>query len=273
MTRNVKTTEGAATPFVALPVTGGGVTLVDRDIAAQLAGRRLSRNRAGYVVFYQSGGQRRVHRLVCPPGPGLEVDHINARKDDNRRCNLRAVTHRHNLWCARRRVGRSGYRGVRYDPRVKRYNIVVRWCGATYGARTYASALIAAFVRDDLARQVTGLEEGLNFPRSIRHDELRGFLDALDGRFFGVVFVRRGDGALRRMTCRKGVALGKNGRGLAFDPAQRHLYPIFDVQKRNYRFLPLENVLCDVQKRNYRFLPLENVLCLTCNRTRYRLIP
>jgi hypothetical protein len=36
-------------------------------------------------------------------------------------------------------------------------------------------------------------------------------------------------------------------------PADYNLYSVFDVRRRQYRFLPLENVLC-----------------LTCNRKRYR---
>lgn len=238
-------------PAVAMPVNRGPATLVDPDVAEILAGHCLCAHRGGYVTTYHQGRSVFVHRLVCPPPAGLEVDHINADKRDNRRVNLRAVTRSVNVMARRCCRAKAGYRGVYLNH--GRCTIRVTWQHRVHSAPSYASALVAALARDDLARQVTGLEEGLNFPHSIGRRELRGFLEALGPRLFGVVFVRRTDGAARRMVCRTGVAPDRTGPGLAFDPADYNLYSVFDVRRRQYRFLPLENVLC-----------------LTCNRKRYR---
>lgn len=58
--------------------------------------------------------QRRFHRIVtCAPGE-LQVDHINGDKLDNRRSNLRVVTHavnQHNRH-GNCRSNKTGYRGV-----------------------------------------------------------------------------------------------------------------------------------------------------------------
>jgi hypothetical protein len=106
-----------------------------------------------------------------------------------------------------------------------------------------------------LAQRITGLREGLNFSAFIKRRDLRGFLRATDGKLFSIVFVRRRDGRARTMVCRTGVTKQRTGTGLAFDPDQKHLFGVYDIHKRAYRFIPLENVLC-----------------LTFNRKRYRVI-
>lgn len=54
-----------------------------------------------------------MHRVIMNPPVGMEVDHINRNKLDNRRSNLRICTHAENL--ANRikpRNNTSGYKGV-----------------------------------------------------------------------------------------------------------------------------------------------------------------
>lgn len=82
--------------------------LIDVADVPLVRGRRwtaVPAHRATRTVFYVSSekGSRRdrrttkLHRLLCA-AEGLEVDHINGDPLDNRRCNLRAVTHQHNQW-------------------------------------------------------------------------------------------------------------------------------------------------------------------------------
>ena len=42
--------------------------------------------------------KRRLHTYLMGKEKGMEVDHINRDTLDNRRCNLRLVTHRQNMW-------------------------------------------------------------------------------------------------------------------------------------------------------------------------------
>lgn len=98
-----------------LPVLGQDETthyaIVDAAIypAVSLFKWRFDHN--GYVRRTTSYGDRRVlivlHRLVmcCSTGDGLEIDHINRCKLDNRQVNLRYVTHSQNM--------RNGTRPVR----------------------------------------------------------------------------------------------------------------------------------------------------------------
>lgn len=64
-----------------------------------------------------------------------------------------------------------------------------------------------------------------------------------NGRFFSVTFIKRTDNTTRHMVCRLGVKKGITGTGMKFDPVEKGLLPVFDVQKRAYRSIPLENIL------------------------------
>lgn len=79
-------------------------TLVDADLYPELARWRWSLGDTGYVVrsIQIPGGRQqklRLHRVVmgCTTGDGLEVDHINRDRLDNRRANLRFVTRQENI--------------------------------------------------------------------------------------------------------------------------------------------------------------------------------
>lgn len=66
---------------------------------------------------------RYFHRLIMDPPQGMEVDHINRKRLDNRRCNLRLVTHSQNEQNKTSRLGISGYRNVYWLPRDGKYSV------------------------------------------------------------------------------------------------------------------------------------------------------
>jgi len=71
--------------------------------------------KGGYVVASVNGSTIRLHHLIAGfPPIGLETDHINRNKLDNRRLNLRHVTHRENLM-NREFKNKSGYKGVFFE--------------------------------------------------------------------------------------------------------------------------------------------------------------
>lgn len=75
-----------------------------------------------------------------------------------------------------------------------------------------------------------------------------------DGRFFGVSFVKRGDGTLRHMNCRVGVKAGTTGAGAAYDAESKGLLTVFDVQKKGYRMIPVENIR-EIRTKGRRLTP------------------
>lgn len=51
------------------------------------------------------------------------------------------------------------------------------------------------------------------------------------GQLFTVDFVKRGDGSIRTMNCRRGVSKGVKGVGQSYDPKSHNLLTVFDMQK------------------------------------------
>lgn len=53
------------------------------------------------------------------------------------------------------------------------------------------------------------------------------------GKIFTVQFYKRTNGELRTMNCRRGVSKGVTGKGMAYDPRERDLLTVYDMQKIN----------------------------------------
>jgi hypothetical protein len=80
-----------------------------------------------YTQVYRSGNGKpstiTMHRLILNPSPDNEVDHINGDGLDNRRCNLREVTHAQNMQNRKRAQRRSAtqVRGVFWERKLQKY--------------------------------------------------------------------------------------------------------------------------------------------------------
>jgi hypothetical protein len=76
----------------------------------------------GYAMSRVNYKTMRMHRMILNPPNGLVVDHINRNKLDNRRSNLRIATTSQNMLNANRRSNnKSGFNGVTYSTRDKRW--------------------------------------------------------------------------------------------------------------------------------------------------------
>ena len=122
-------------------------------------------NGYAYRIDRMRGGQRGVllHRaLMGKLPPGVEVDHINGNKLDNRRENLRIANSSQNSANHRTRgKGASGFIGViktdysKWEARVGRRKVVVGF---------FYCPIEAAIARDIAALEVFGEFATLNFP-------------------------------------------------------------------------------------------------------------
>jgi len=90
-------------------------------------GHWLFHNR-GYAGVKRPYGWLMMHHVLLPPKEGLEIDHINGNKLDNRKINLRYVTHHENILAHFERVPSRGKfpKGV-YQCGSGRYVATMMW--------------------------------------------------------------------------------------------------------------------------------------------------
>jgi hypothetical protein len=68
-------------------------------------------------------------------------------------------------------------------------------------------------------------------------------INAQGGKIFSVRFIKRTTGEERKMVCRLGVKSHLKGGELAYNPAEKALLTVFDVQKQDYRSINLDQLL------------------------------
>lgn len=111
-----------------IPLTKGKFAIVDDEDFEHLSKYNWQLN--GYYAVRQlpvsespKGSQSRMHREIMNAPIGMEVDHINGDKLDNRKSNLRICTRQENQRNRRKSIkpSSSKYKGVKYDKRYKKY--------------------------------------------------------------------------------------------------------------------------------------------------------
>lgn len=117
-----------------IKLTKGWRTVVDDDDYDELSKHKWHYCN-GYAQRYTGGRLHRktllMHRVITNAPAGYEVDHINRDRLDNRRCNLRICTRGQNQMNKNtRRDNTSGYRGVVYHKRTKRWRANINAGGA-----------------------------------------------------------------------------------------------------------------------------------------------
>lgn len=96
--------------YMRIQINDGQYAIVDKQDYKALAKWkwRLSNGyaiRDKYSPTKKRGATLTMHKQIVDPPDGLEVDHINGNKLDNRRSNLEAVTHAENMrryWSSQR---------------------------------------------------------------------------------------------------------------------------------------------------------------------------
>jgi hypothetical protein len=102
---------------VFIPLPDGSFGIADIEWAEFLE-RENCQISNGYMEINKSkvnpNRPRKFHRIVCSASDGLQVDHINGNKLDNRKSNLRVVTSMQNSWNLHKvsRLNKSGKTGV-----------------------------------------------------------------------------------------------------------------------------------------------------------------
>lgn len=80
-----------------------------------------------------------------------------------------------------------------------------------------------------------------------RPEAAKMIADYTGSQFFNVTFVKRTDGSVRNMTCRKGVKKFTNGGSLGYSPKAKNLVSVWDAQVEDaakaYRMINLDSIL------------------------------
>jgi len=73
------------------------------------------------------------------------------------------------------------------------------------------------------------------------------------GKIFTAEFIKK-DNTRRSINCRTNVKKYVTGKGLSFNPTSKNLLPVFDLQKKQYRFINLSTLISVTIKQKKYFI-------------------
>ena len=111
--------------------TGGKFAIVDDDDYEKINKFKWSYKETGYAIRteYSPLGKKKIamHRFIMKAPKGLQCDHINGNRLDNRKENLRICTSQQNNWNRGKRKNLSSiYRGVHFHKKSNKWTAVIR---------------------------------------------------------------------------------------------------------------------------------------------------
>lgn len=130
---------------------------IDKDEIENIKNIRWYLGSNGYVMGHINKRKNMtLHKIITKTGSRELVDHINCDKLDNRKSNLRGVTHQENVWnkpCPKN--NKSGHRGIRKMP-SGRFNAYISIDKKQIGLGTYNTFEEAKKVRLEAEKKYFG---------------------------------------------------------------------------------------------------------------------
>ncbi len=149
-------------------ILSNGLTAIidaaDFDLLSAVKWRPKKENHTTYAYRNfprQRGRALSMHRFLLGEPPS-RIDHINGNGLDNRRANLRLATASQNAWHARRKNGKSGFRGVHPNSRGT-FSVRLQVYKKQIRLGTYSDPIEAAKAYDRGALEHFGEFAVLNF--------------------------------------------------------------------------------------------------------------
>lgn len=160
-------------------LTQGKVTLVDDCDYEFLSQWKWQVRRARNGKLYAQRGRTKaemeaegmphtveMHRVIMNTPDGMLTDHINGDGLDNRRSNLRLCTTSENTCNSGRRFdNKSGFKGVFWHKRLRKWAVVVTAHGKSIWVGSYKNPEEAAHAYDRAALENQGRFARTNFPK------------------------------------------------------------------------------------------------------------
>ena len=126
-------------------------TLIDDEDFSLVRGQKWCLHSAGYACTNVKNDQGKqvillLHRFLLGATKGQCVDHINRDRLDNRRENLRLVTHQQNMWnIGFNKKNTSGFRGVSFEKRTNKWVAKIKLNDHTFFLGRHPTAEIQVF--------------------------------------------------------------------------------------------------------------------------------
>lgn len=146
-----------------IPLSQGRYALIDDEDFDRISQFKWSYDQHGYASRRNKAAQPQkmyLHRFVIGAPAGMEVDHINHDRLDNRRSNLRLATRQENSRNMRSR-GKSRYKGVKSS--FHKWQAEIKISGKTHYLGSFPTEIEAAEAYDQAAREIYGEFAHLNF--------------------------------------------------------------------------------------------------------------
>lgn len=113
-----------------IQLSKGNITIVDDDDFEWVSKNKWCIDGRGYAVRrkpFSKGGKIILHREIMKTEKGMEVDHVNGNRLDNRKENLRNVHHFQNgKNLSIKSNNKTGYAGVSLDKRCGKYKTQIQ---------------------------------------------------------------------------------------------------------------------------------------------------
>jgi HNH endonuclease/AP2 domain len=122
----------------------------------------------GYALAYVRGSgaknmkRIKAHQIVMTTPKGMQVDHINGNKLDNREENLRICTNQQNCWNKKAMGNTSKYKGVCWNTAKQKWMTQIRAKGKHLYLGLFDNEIEAAKIYNENARKFFGEFSKLN---------------------------------------------------------------------------------------------------------------
>lgn len=152
-----------------IPITKGHVVLVSDDDFDQLSKFKwhFYKGYAARMSFLRLGKRRHImmHQEIMGRVQGMEIDHRNLNKLDNRRENLRICTHAQNNQNEDKQSrNTSGFKGVNWHKASRKWRASIRANNKQIALGVFDSPVEAAMAYDKAAVELHGEFARTNFP-------------------------------------------------------------------------------------------------------------